>query len=134
MANINNFGSYLKKSIETLITCFEGTKNILELAKYHRCKVLFTSTSEIYGDPIIHPQPEHYFGNVNTVGERSCYDEGKRVAETLMYEYRKKFNLDLKKNLRHDVNVHVSPTRSGKHDAGNNWRSTTLAKKIEDSN
>lgn len=96
MACIASPVNYKEKSIETLITCFEGTKNILELAKYHRCKVLFTSTSEIYGDPIIHPQPEHYFGNVNTVGERSCYDEGKRVAETLMYEYRKKFNLDLK--------------------------------------
>ena len=79
-----------------MVTCFEGTKNVLELAKYHRCKLLFTSTSEIYGDPLVHPQPEHYFGNVNTVGERSCYDEGKRVAETLIYEYRNKFNLDLK--------------------------------------
>lgn len=87
---------YKEKSIETLVTCFVGTKNVLELAKYHRCKLLFTSTSEIYGEPLIHPQPENYFGNVNTVGERSCYDEGKRVAETLIYEYRKKFNLDLK--------------------------------------
>lgn len=88
--------NYKRNSIETLVTCFEGTKNVLELAKYHRCKLLFTSTSEIYGDPLVHPQPEHYFGNVNTVGERSCYDEGKRVAETLIYEYRNKFNLDLK--------------------------------------
>jgi UDP-glucuronate decarboxylase len=88
--------NYKEKSIETLVTCFEGTKNVLEMAKYHRCKLLFTSTSEIYGDPLVHPQPEHYFGNVNTVGERSCYDEGKRVAETLIYEYRKKYNLDLK--------------------------------------
>jgi UDP-glucuronate decarboxylase len=59
--------------------------------------MLFTSTSEVYGDPLIHPQPESYYGNVNTVGERSCYDEGKRVAETLIYEYQKKFpDLELK--------------------------------------
>jgi UDP-glucuronate decarboxylase len=59
--------------------------------------MLFTSTSEVYGDPLVHPQPETYYGNVNTVGERSCYDEGKRVAETLIYEYQKRFpDLDLK--------------------------------------
>ena len=59
--------------------------------------MLFTSTSEVYGDPLVHPQPESYYGNVNTVGERSCYDEGKRVAETLIYEYQKRFpDLDLK--------------------------------------
>jgi UDP-glucuronate decarboxylase len=59
--------------------------------------MVFTSTSEVYGDPLVHPQPETYYGNVNTVGERSCYDEGKRVAETLVYEYQKRFpDLDLK--------------------------------------
>jgi UDP-glucuronate decarboxylase len=59
--------------------------------------MLFTSTSEVYGDPLVHPQPETYYGNVNTVGERSCYDEGKRVSETLIYEYQKRFpDLDLK--------------------------------------
>ena len=58
--------------------------------------MLFTSTSEIYGDPTVHPQPESYYGNVNTMGERSCYDEGKRIAETLIYEYRKRYNLDTK--------------------------------------
>jgi len=87
---------YKKFSIETLITCFEGTKNMLDLAKKHNAKILFSSTSEVYGDPLIHPQPEEYYGNVNTMGERSCYDEGKRVAETLMYEYRKKYNIDTK--------------------------------------
>jgi len=87
---------YKKYSIETLMTSFTGTKNILDLAKKHNAKLLFTSTSEVYGDPLIHPQPEEYFGNVNTVGERSCYDEGKRVAETLIYEYRNKYGLDLK--------------------------------------
>jgi len=88
--------TYKKYSIETLNTSFVGTSNVLELAKKCGAKVLFTSTSEVYGDPLVHPQPEEYYGNVNTMGERSCYDEGKRVAETLMYEYRKKFGVDAK--------------------------------------
>ena len=96
LACIASPDKYKIYSIETLSTCFEGTKNVLELAKKHKAKILFTSTSEIYGDPMVHPQIEEYYGNVNTVGERSCYDEGKRVAETLLYEYRKKFNLDTK--------------------------------------
>jgi UDP-glucuronate decarboxylase len=87
---------YKEYSIETLMTSFIGTKNVLDLAKQYNAKVLFTSTSEVYGDPLIHPQPEEYFGNVNTFGERSCYDEGKRVAESLIYEYKRKFGLDIK--------------------------------------
>jgi UDP-glucuronate decarboxylase len=87
---------YKEYSLETLNTSFNGTQNVLELAKDHGAKVLFTSTSEVYGDPQVHPQPEEYFGNVNTVGERSCYDEGKRVAESLIYEYRRKFNMNIK--------------------------------------
>jgi UDP-glucuronate decarboxylase len=87
---------YKEYSIETLMTSFVGTKNVLDLAKIYKAKVLFTSTSEVYGDPLVHPQPEEYFGNVNTFGERSCYDEGKRVAESLIYEYRRKFGLDAK--------------------------------------
>ena len=69
---------------------------MLDLARTSGAKVLFSSTSEVYGDPLIHPQHEEYFGNVNSHGERSCYDEGKRVAESLMYEYRRKYGLDLK--------------------------------------
>lgn len=87
---------YKIKSIETLLTCFVGNKNLLDLALKNNAKYLFTSTSEVYGDPLVHPQPEEYYGNVNTVGERSCYDEGKRVSETLIYEYTKKYNLDTK--------------------------------------
>jgi UDP-glucuronate decarboxylase len=96
LACIASPDKYKKYSIETLVTSFTGTKNVLDLAKKHNAKLLFTSTSEVYGDPLVHPQPEEYFGNVNTVGERSCYDEGKRVAESLIYEYRNKFGLDLK--------------------------------------
>jgi UDP-glucuronate decarboxylase len=96
LACIASPDKYKQYSIETLDTCFQGTKNVLEFAKLNKSKVLFTSTSEIYGDPHVHPQPEEYFGNVNTVGERSCYDEGKRVGETLCYEYRKRYDLDVK--------------------------------------
>lgn len=96
LACIASPDKYKEYSVETLDTCFIGTKNVLELAKLHKSKVLFTSTSEIYGDPMVHPQPEEYYGNVNTMGERSCYDEGKRVGETLCYQYRKNFGLDIK--------------------------------------
>jgi UDP-glucuronate decarboxylase len=94
LACIASPDKYKEHSIATLDTCFIGTKNILELAREHKAKVVFTSTSEVYGDPLVHPQVEEYYGNVNTVGERSCYDEGKRVAETLMYEYRRVYGLD----------------------------------------
>ena len=87
---------YKKYSIQTLDTNYIGTSNVLKLALKTGAKVLFTSTSEVYGDPNIHPQPEGYYGNVNTMGVRSCYDEGKRIGETLMYEYRKKFGVDTK--------------------------------------
>jgi len=81
---------YQEDGYKTLQTSLLGTMNVLELARVHNCPLLFTSTSEVYGDPIEHPQRESYWGNVNPVGPRSCYDEGKRCAETLIYEYRKK--------------------------------------------
>ena len=65
-----------------------GTLNMLGLAKRVRARMLLTSTSEVYGDPQVHPQPETYWGNVNSIGPRACYDEGKRVAETMMYAYK----------------------------------------------
>jgi len=80
---------YQSDPIFTMDTNYLGTKNMLELAKKNNAIFIQASTSEIYGDPIINPQIESYFGNVNTVGIRSCYDEGKRIAETLCYEYRK---------------------------------------------
>ena len=81
---------YQNKPIETLETNFIGTQNMLELALLANARIIFTSTSEVYGNPDVHPQPETYHGYVNPYGDRSCYDEGKRVAESLMYEYRKK--------------------------------------------
>jgi UDP-glucuronate decarboxylase len=77
---------YQKDPIETLKCNFNGVLNLLELAKIKGAKILQSSTSEIYGEPQISPQYEEYRGNVSTVGIRSCYDEGKRVAETLMIE------------------------------------------------
>ena len=71
-----------------------GTINMLGMAKRVRARILQASTSEVYGDPLIHPQTEDYFGNVNPVGLRSCYDEGKRVAETLMMDYRRQNGVD----------------------------------------
>jgi UDP-glucuronate decarboxylase len=73
-----------------------GAINVLGLAKRVRAKVLQTSTSEVYGDPQVHPQPETYWGNVNPIGIRSCYDEGKRAAETLFFDYRRQHNVRIK--------------------------------------
>ena len=85
---------YQKYPIETLKCNFNGVLNLLELAKIKGAKFLQTSTSEIYGEPQISPQHEEYRGNVNTIGIRSCYDEGKRVAETLIMEYHNQHNVD----------------------------------------
>ena len=78
---------YQADPLQTLRTNYVGTTNVLELAKEQKASVLFTSTSEVYGDPDRSPQGEHYWGNVNSFGPRSCYDEGKRVAESLCYSY-----------------------------------------------
>ena len=80
---------YQQYPLETMETCYKGTKNILEIAKKYKCKVFHASTSEIYGNALEHPQIETYKGNVNTMGLRSCYDEGKRIAETLCFEYQR---------------------------------------------
>lgn len=87
---------YQKDSIQTLRTCFYGMENVLEYARRVNAKVLQASTSEVYGDPLVKEQVETYFGNVNPNGVRSCYDEGKRVAETLCCEYRNQYSMDVK--------------------------------------
>ena len=84
---------YQKDPIYTLKTNFIGTMNLLELAKIKNAKILLASTSEIYGEPQVSPQPETYRGNVNTIGIRSCYDEGKRIAETLFMDYHKQYKV-----------------------------------------
>jgi len=85
---------YQKDPIYTLKTNFIGTMNLLELARIKSSKILLASTSEIYGEPEISPQPENYKGNVNTIGIRSCYDEGKRIAETLFMDYNKQYKVN----------------------------------------
>ncbi|MBE7197210.1 MAG: SDR family oxidoreductase [Parafilimonas terrae] len=80
---------YQHDPIRTLKTSVFGALNVLDLATRCGAKVLQASTSEVYGDPTVHPQPEHYWGNVNPVGPRACYDEGKRCAETLFFDYRR---------------------------------------------
>ncbi|MCP9610947.1 UDP-glucuronic acid decarboxylase family protein [Coprobacter tertius] len=87
---------YQHDPIQTTKTSVYGAINMLGLAKRVRAKILQASTSEVYGDPVIHPQPETYWGNVNPIGIRSCYDEGKRCAETLFMDYHRQHNLRIK--------------------------------------
>ena len=82
--------------VQTTKTSVSGSINMLGLAKRVKARILQASTSEIYGDPTVHPQPESYWGNVNTIGPRACYDEGKRCAETLFFDYHRQHNLDIK--------------------------------------
>jgi UDP-glucuronate decarboxylase len=87
---------YQSDPIKTAKTNFLGTLNMLELAKKSKARILLASTSEVYGDPLIHPQVESYWGNVNCTGIRSCYDEGKRIAETITFDYHRQFNLEVR--------------------------------------
>jgi UDP-glucuronate decarboxylase len=87
---------YQTDPIKTIKTCVIGTMNCLELAKAHNARILLTSTSEVYGDPKQHPQKESYRGNVNCTGPRACYDEGKRLAETLMFEYYRMYGVQIR--------------------------------------
>jgi UDP-glucuronate decarboxylase len=87
---------YQKNPIYTLKINFNGALNALELAEEHEAPIMQASTSEIYGDPLEHPQEEQYWGNVNSIGIRSCYDEGKRVAETLFFDFHRTKNINIK--------------------------------------
>ncbi len=87
---------YQHDPVQTTKTSVHGAINMLGLAKRLRAKIMQASTSEVYGDPAVHPQPESYWGNVNPIGFRSCYDEGKRCAETLFFDYRRQHNLRIK--------------------------------------
>jgi UDP-glucuronate decarboxylase len=87
---------YQYNAIKTVKTSVMGAINSLGLAKRIRARILQASTSEVYGDPAVHPQPESYWGNVNPIGIRSCYDEGKRVAETLFMDYHRQNNVDIR--------------------------------------
>jgi UDP-glucuronate decarboxylase len=87
---------YQHDPVQTTKTSVLGAINMLGLAKRLRCKIFQASTSEVYGDPVVHPQPEGYWGNVNPIGIRSCYDEGKRCAETLFFDYHREHRLEIK--------------------------------------
>ena len=87
---------YQNDPVKTIRTNVNGSINMLELARKNKARILQASTSEVYGDPLVHPQIETYNGNVNCIGPRSCYDEGKRCAETLFFDYKRQFGLDIK--------------------------------------
>ncbi len=87
---------YQKDAVYTAKTAFLGTLNMLELARKNDCVMLQASTSEVYGNPLVHPQPETYWGNVNPIGIRSCYDEGKRIGETLCMDYHRQYGTKVK--------------------------------------
>ncbi|CAK9181499.1 unnamed protein product [Ilex paraguariensis] len=87
---------YKYNPVKTIKTNVIGTLNMLGLAKRVGARILLTSTSEVYGDPLVHPQNESYWGNVNPIGVRSCYDEGKRVAETLMFDYHRQHGIEIR--------------------------------------
>jgi len=89
---------YQRDPVQTIKTSVHGAINLLGLAKRVKAKILQASTSEVYGDPLMHPQREDYWGNVNPIGPRSCYDEGKRAAETLFFDYHR----------QHGVSIHVA--------------------------
>jgi len=87
---------YQSDPIQTLKTCVLGAINMLELAKAFQIPIFQASTSEVYGDPLVHPQVETYWGHVNPIGIRSCYDEGKRCAETLFFDYHRQYDVDVR--------------------------------------
>jgi UDP-glucuronate decarboxylase len=87
---------YQHDPVQTTKISVLGAINMLELARRLKCRIFQASTSEVYGDPTLHPQPESYWGNVNPIGIRSCYDEGKRCAETLFFDYHRQYGIDIK--------------------------------------
>jgi UDP-glucuronate decarboxylase len=87
---------YQQDPVGTMKTCVLGLSNVLEFGRQKACRVLQASTSEVYGDPEVHPQPESYAGHVSIIGPRACYDEGKRAAEALMFDYHRSFGIEIK--------------------------------------
>ena len=86
---------YQRRPLNTSITSFNGTLNLLNIAKNNKAKLLFASSSEVYGNPEKHPQKEDYFGNVNPISKRACYEEGKRISETLCYDFYREYKTDI---------------------------------------
>lgn len=88
--------SYMSHPLETMMVSSVGSKNLLDLAQKNNCQIIFASTSEVYGDPLVHPQSEDYRGNVSSIGPRACYDEGKRFMEALAFTYYREFGVKIK--------------------------------------
>jgi UDP-glucuronate decarboxylase len=87
---------YQRNPVRTIRTCVQGTLNVLDLAREVRARIMIASTSEVYGDPLVHPQVESYWGNVNPIGPRACYDEGKRCAEALAASYAQQYGIGVR--------------------------------------
>jgi len=87
---------YQKSPVGTAVTCFEGAFNLLRVAEKTGARILLASTSEVYGEPELHPQPESYRGSVNSIGPRACYDEGKRISETLFFDFHREYGVDIR--------------------------------------
>lgn len=105
---------YGRDPVRTTKTSVLGAINMLELARSSRARILQASTSEVYGDPLVHPQLEEYWGNVNPIGPRACYDEGKRCAETLFFDYQRQFGVDIRVARifnTYGPNMHISDGR-----------------------
>ena len=104
---------YQADPIHTMKTSVLGSLNLLELAAAHQARIFQASTSEVYGDPHVHPQPESYWGNVNPFGPRSCYDEGKRCAETLFFDFHQRHGVDIqdRAHLQHLRPAHAARRR-----------------------
>lgn len=96
LACIASPSQYKKNPVDTLLTNINGTYNVLELSHFTGAKILFASTSEVYGDPLEHPQKESYLGNVNSLSDRACYDNGKRAAETLCYDFKRQYGINIR--------------------------------------
>lgn len=88
--------SYMSHPLETMMVSSVGSKNLLDLARVNNCQIIFASTSEVYGDPLVHPQTEDYRGNVSSTGPRACYDEGKRFMEALAFTYHREYGVKIK--------------------------------------
>ncbi len=121
-----SISEYQKDPIKTSKINFIGTLNMLELARKSEAKFLLASSSEVYGDPTEHPQKENYWGSVNSIGVRSCYDEGKRFAESLTFDFARTFNLDIK--IARIFNIYGPRTRSDDGRVISNFISQALRK------
>ena len=106
---------YQERPVDTLRTCIFGAINVLALAEKKGARVLLSSTSEVYGDPLVHPQSEDYRGNVSCTGPRACYDEGKRVSEALFFDHKRQSDKEFLLHIRSRPGPYCSHGEEGRH-------------------